>query len=156
MSIDENPALMKAHLGVVVDLERRRRRLDLGPGFAGAAQVGAGAESAAGSGECRHTEFTAAEPIHSVIHVNVCRPGCFEQSRAVEGLAQARENQANSNLLAFDQPLGLHREQAQQVRLRGIGVQFAIASVHVDHDAFGVQPGRVLAEVDRVNRLGQR
>lgn len=53
-------------------------------------------------------------------------------------------------------PFGLHHQQRQQVLARGVGIQFAVTLVDVDHYPFGVQPARVLAQVDGLDGLGQR
>src|ERR1700753_168512 len=58
------------------------------------------------------------------------------------------------NSAAFGQPLGLHHQQGDYLQLRGGGVEFAVTLIDIDHDAFVVQPRRVLAEVDGVGVVG--
>src|ERR1700756_2555492 len=60
------------------------------------------------------------------------------------------------NSAAFGQPLGLHHQQRHHLQPRGGGVEFAVTLIDVDDDAFGVQPSRVLAEVDGVGGFGPR
>jgi hypothetical protein len=54
------------------------------------------------------------------------------------------------------EPLRLHRKQSDHRQLRGVGVEFAVSLVHVDHDALGIEPVGILAEVDGVGRFGER
>jgi hypothetical protein len=43
------------------------------------------------------------------------------------------------------EPLRLHRKQSDHRQLRGVGVEFAVSLVHVDHDALGIEPVGILA-----------
>jgi len=88
-----------------------------------------------------------AEPLVRAVGIDV-------STRIAAGELDAIETESGVDSAAFGQPLGLHHQQRHDVQLRGVGVEFAVTLIDVDDDAFGVQPSRVLAEVDGVGGFG--